>query len=298
MPRTIYLRIAYDGTDFHGWQTQPGLRTVQDTLEQTIRRVVRHPLELVGSGRTDAGVHAAGQAAAFVTTCPLDEQRMLYAIRSRLPEDVTVSAVQEVHPDFDATRSALSKLYRYRIHNTDARPVEHLTQRYAFHCWHPLDAARMADAARHFVGEMDFAAVAGSGCRKPSTVRTVLRCEVERRSEEIWIDVEGRGFLYNQVRNMVGTLINVGVGRWEPDRIPAILASRDRSQAGPTVPARGLCLRWVKYPDHLLRPPDKDGSASPYDALSPDGKNESERVEGPGDAALPAHSSPASPGFS
>ena len=272
MARTVYLRIAYDGTDFHGWQRQPELRTVQGVIEQAVRRVVRHQVELVGSGRTDAGVHAAGQVASFVTTCELPAPRLRYAIGARLPKDVSVIALREVHPDFHATFSATGKLYRYRIFNARHRPVEQLAQRYTYHFWQPVELARIQAAARYFIGKMDFSAMASKGPERTTMVRTVLRCEAIRRHAEIVIDVEGKGFLYNQVRNMVGTLLEVGRGRWEPGHVAQILAGRDRQQAGPTVPARGLSLKWVRYPAELLRSPR--GGAEP-EGRTPPGEAES-----------------------
>lgn len=257
MQRTIYLLTAYDGTDFHGWQDQPGLRTVQDILEQAVRRVVRHQVAVVGSGRTDAGVHAAGHVSHFVTTCEIDPGKMKHAIGSRLPKDISILALCEVDPKFNARHSAISKLYRYRIHNAGGRPVEHKQQRYAYHFWQPLDLDKMRRAARHFVGEKDFAAMAAAGAERETTVRTVLRCDLHRHLDEIRIDVQGKGFLYRQVRNMVGTLVSVGRGLWEPDRVAEILANGSRADAGPTAPARGLCLQWVRYPPHLLVPPDR-----------------------------------------
>lgn len=254
MPRTLYLLTAYDGTDFHGWQSQPGLRTVQSVLEEALRRVLRHPLDLIGSGRTDAGVHAAGHVSSVITTHALDTERLRHAIGSRLPEDVSVVEVREVHPAFDARRSAESKLYRYRIHNTPDRPVEHKTQRYTYHFWHRLDLDRMRVAARHFVGEMDFSAMAAAGCERASMVRRVIRCDIERHLDEVRVDIEGTGFLYKQVRTMAGTLVNIGRGRWEPDCVPGIIESKDRRNAGPCLPAKGLCLQWVRYPPALLRP--------------------------------------------
>ncbi len=250
--RTIALWVAYDGTEFHGWQNQLELRTVQSVLEQALRRVVRHQVDLMGSGRTDAGVHAAGHVSSFVTSCELDPQRLRHSIGSRLPKDISLIALRDVHPRFHATRSAISKLYRYRIHNTAGRPVEQLKQLYTYHFWEPLDLERMQAGARHFIGEMDFAAMAAQGGNRETTVRQVLRCDIERHYDEIRIDVEGTGFLYKQVRTMVGTLLNVGRAFWEPDRIAEILQSGDRANAGPTVPARGLCLQWVKYPPELL----------------------------------------------
>jgi len=252
--RTIALWVAYDGTEFHGWQNQPELRTVQSVLEQALRRVVRHQVDLLGSGRTDTGVHAAGHVSSFRTTCDLDVERFRHAVGSRLPKDVSIIGVRHVHSDFHATRSAISKLYRYRIHNAPGRPVESATHGHTYHFWESLDVERMREGARHFIGEKDFAAMAGKGGNvRETTVRTVLRCGVERHRDEIRIDVEGTGFLYKQVRTMVGTLINVGRGQWAPQRVAEVLAGAERSDAGPTVPARGLCLRWVKYPARLLR---------------------------------------------
>jgi tRNA pseudouridine38-40 synthase len=258
MERTILMRVAYDGTDFHGWQHQPEMRTVQNVLEQALRRVVRHQVYVVGCGRTDAGVHAAGHADQFVTTCELDTDRMRRAIGSRLPKDLTILALREVHPGFHARRSAISKLYRYRVYNAPGRPVEHKARRFTYHFWHPLDVDRMHAAAQHFVGERDFTAMAAAGTVRESMVRRVMRCDVERHLDEIRIDVEGTGFLYKQVRNMVGTLTNVGRGQWEPQRVAEVLESRDRTAAGPTAPARGLCMQWVRYPPDTLVPPVRD----------------------------------------
>jgi len=261
MLRTIALWVAFDGTEFHGWQDQLGPRTVQDEVQQVLRRVVRHPVSLLGSGRTDAGVHAAGHVSSFVTTCELPADRLLHALASRLPEDISIVALREVHSEFHATRSALSKLYRYRVHAAVGRPVEAGVQAHVHHFWEPLDVERMRSAARSFVGTMDFAALAAKGDQRETTVRTVFRCDVERHLDEIRIDVEGDGFLYKQVRTMAGTLLNVGRGHWEPRHVVSILESRDRAQAGPTAPAQGLCLEWVRYPAHLLRPSDPEPNA-------------------------------------
>jgi tRNA pseudouridine38-40 synthase len=262
MERNIRLVVAYDGTDFHGWQDQPGLRTVQGTIQQAVRRVARHQIQVIGSGRTDAGVHAAGQVANFLTTSKIPTEKLKKAIGSRLPKDISIVEASEVSLDFHATGDAVSKLYRYRIHNSPQRPVGRLVQRLTYHFWQPLDVERMRQAARHLVGTMDFSAMASKGSERETMVRTVFRCEVERRYREVQVSVEGGGFLYNQVRNMVGTLIEVGRGHWEPDRLAEIMANRDRANAGPTAPARGLCLCWVRYPPALLvpeapQPPDE-----------------------------------------
>ncbi|MBN1490830.1 MAG: tRNA pseudouridine(38-40) synthase TruA [Phycisphaerae bacterium] len=256
MDRNIRLLIAYDGTDFHGWQRQTDLRTVQGLIEQAARRVARHQVVLIGAGRTDAGVHAAGQVANFLTTCKIPTYNLLRAIGSRLPKDVTLIHTDEVPLNFHSTRAAVRKLYRYTIHNRFGRPVAFLRQRYSYHFWHPLAVERMRDAARAFVGIQDFAAMASRGETRETTVRTVYACNVYRHYDEIRIDVEGRGFLYNQVRNMVGTLIEIGRGHWAVDCIPDILATKDRRNAGPTAPARGLSLQWVQYELDRLPPAD------------------------------------------
>ena len=260
MLRNVRLLIAYDGTEFHGWQKQPGYRTVQDTIEQAIRRVVHHQINLVGSGRTDAGVHARGQVANFETTCEIPCGNLRKAIGSRLPKDVSILRADEVPIGFRACSDPVSKLYRYTIHNTEGRPVGEHIHRFCYHYWHPLDEGRMREAAALLVGTHDFVAFASKGSPRETTVRTVLRLEIFRRFDQLLVDVEGTGFLYNQVRNMVGTLIEIGRGHWDPACAGVILASRDRSQAGPTAPARGLSLQWVRYdltrpPESFLRPP-------------------------------------------
>ncbi len=247
MERNIKLIIAYDGTDFHGWQRQPGLRTVQGMVEQAVRRVCQHQVNVVGAGRTDAGVHAAGQTANFVTKSDIPAANLMRAIGGRLPKDITLIHATDVPLMFHSTRAAVGKLYRYTIYNAVGRPVERLRQRYVYHFWQPLDVDRMAEAAPAFLGEQDFAAMASRGDDRENTVRTVTACQVYRHYDEVRVDVEGRGFLYNQVRNMVGTLIEIGRGHWPVDCVPEILASRDRKRAGPTAPARGLSLQWVRY---------------------------------------------------
>lgn len=248
MERNLKLTMAYDGTGFHGWQRQAGVRTVQEEIERIARGVIRHPLEIVGASRTDAGVHAEGQVAHLRTTTPIPTTNLHRAIGHRLPDDVALVHVAEAPLGFHATRDALCKLYRYRIHNDLRPPAEYLAARYVWHVWYDLDAARMQAAAAALVGTHDFAGFASAGGQRRTTVRTVHRLEVCRRCDTLLIDVEGSGFLYNQVRNLVGTLVEVGRGHWPPERVTEILASRDRRLAGPTAPPHGLCLRWIKYP--------------------------------------------------
>ena len=247
MLRNIKLIIAYDGTDFHGWQTQPGLRTVQDEIETAAKRVCGHPLKISGAGRTDAGVHARGQVATFLDESGIPAANLARAIGHRLPLDISIVHACEAPLELHASRSARSKLYRYRLHTGDRRPVERMRQRYAYHLWLRLDPDRIRAAAARLVGTHDFAGMASKGSPRATTVRTIRRISVRRVLDEVLIDVEGDGFLYNQVRNMVGTLIEIGRGHWPCERIDEILEARDRSLAGPTAPAQGLCLQWVRY---------------------------------------------------
>ena len=249
------LVLAYDGTDFHGWQFQPELRTVQACLEQALRRTLRHRVNLHGCSRTDSGVHAAGYVANLYTPSEMRAGAIASSVGSRLPKDISLLHVEDVPLTFHATRSAVTKLYRYRIHNLRTRPCERMDQGKVYHCWQPLDLERMRAAAAAWVGEHDFTSFASSGNDRQSNVRRIRRIEIHRSGPEIRIDVEGDGFLYKQVRNMVGTLCEFGHGRREPESAAQILAARDRTKAGATAPARGLCLQWVRYDMRRLPEP-------------------------------------------
>lgn len=274
------LTIAYDGTDFHGWQKQwfkgsgapeeagssflPGsprvagppddqgrvpLRTVQHVVEQAVREVLREPVDVLGASRTDAGVHAKFQTAAFTTgddrRGPPDE-RMAQAINSRLPDDVLVTEAQKVGDDFDPIRDCTSKGYSYSIHTGRERPL--WNRRYVHHEWVELDDCAVAKAAPLFVGEHDFAAFAAAGHGRESTIRTVYDCSARRVDERlIVIRISGNGFLYNMVRIIAGTLVEVGKGRMTMEDVAAALQSGDRRQAGPTLPPEGLCLEWARF---------------------------------------------------
>lgn len=246
----IRLTIAYDGGDFHGWQIQPNGRSVQAELEAAIQRLTGESVRLRGAGRTDAGVHARGQVAAFSTASgiPLDAWRA--ALNSRLPKDVAILSACAARPDFDPRRHALRKLYRYTIHADPVRPV--LERRTRWHWKGRLDVAAMRAAAARLLGEHDFASFANQECAKlgKHTVRTVDAITIDHGPPCLTISVEGRSFLYNMVRNIVGTLVDVGAGRFAPAEMDRILAARDRQQAGQGAPAHGLCLEWIQYPDH------------------------------------------------
>ena len=244
--RNVKLTIAYDGSGYHGWQRQePSIITVQEVLEGAMVRTVDHPVKVRGSGRTDTGVHATGYVANFFTDTRIPSEQLHNAINARLPRDIRVRKAEDVPDDFDAILSTKSKLYRYTLFNhADFPPCQ---ARYAYHYWRPCDVAPMQEAGKMIVGERDFSSFACTRHNRQTTVRTVLRCDVSRRGEWIYFDVEGTGFLYHMVRNIVGTLLEVGRGYWPPEKVAEILAACDRNVAGPTAPPNGLSLEWVRY---------------------------------------------------
>ncbi|MBL8878982.1 MAG: tRNA pseudouridine(38-40) synthase TruA [Phycisphaerales bacterium] len=247
-PRRFRMVLAYDGTDFSGWQRQIGVRTVQQQVEHTIARIVWHHMTVTGASRTDAGVHARGQVAHFDTSCDIPDDRLRYVIGARLPEDITLVDFRRAEPRFHAIRDAVAKLYCYRVFVSTPNATRSLANRGAWHVWHPLDLDALRDAAGRLVGRHDFNGFAGRGSPRENTVRTIHRFDIRRRFEELHFEVCGDGFLFKQVRNMVGTLVEIGRGHWRPERIDEILSSCDRMRAGPTAPPQGLCLEWIRYP--------------------------------------------------
>ncbi len=253
--RNIKLVIAYNGANYHGWQRQAdGVDTIQQRIEQAATKVVRHPVTVCGASRTDAGVHAAGQVANFYTTnasIPLSGLRR--AMNSRLPADIAVRSATQVPETFHAARSAVGKTYRYGIWLGPQRPVEQAGQVYRYA--RPLDAERMQAAADRLLGTHDFRGLASAAEARENTTRTIQRCCVAEADGQITLTVEGDGFLYHMVRNLTGTLIEIGRGHWPPERIDKILASRDRNDAGPTAPPDGLSLLCLHYrPEDLQQP--------------------------------------------
>ena len=246
LPRNVKLTVEYDGTAYHGWQRQANALTVQQVLEEGIAAIVGHEVTLYGSGRTDAGVHALGQVASFHIRSTIPADRLPHAINSAIPPDIAVVRADDVAHDFHARYSATGKTYRYTILCRPVRPA--VGARYVHWVRRALDAAAMQAAAAHFVGEHDFAAFETESTGEGS-VRTVTEAGVERDGERIEFTVSANGFLYNMVRAMVGTLLEVGLGKRPPDDIPRLLAARDRSLVGPTAPAKGLCLMQVDYGD-------------------------------------------------
>jgi tRNA pseudouridine38-40 synthase len=241
------LVLEYDGTDFAGWQSQAqGERTVQATLVAALAEFTTGPVRVAGAGRTDAGVHAEGQVAAATLDTRLDAATLLRALNAKLPDDLAVVAVAPAPDGFDPRREARGKLYRYAVWNgTEPSP---LRRRRWHHVREPLDVPAMRSAAADLVGRRDFASFQGAGSSATSTVRTLTRAAVEGGARgEVRFELEGDGFLRHMVRNAVGTLLEVGLGRRDPGSLPALLAARDRSRAGPTAPACGLTLVRVDY---------------------------------------------------
>ena len=258
--RNIKFTIAYDGTDFSGWQAQPGQVTVQGVLTDVLEKLTQRRLTIYAAGRTDAGVHAAGQVINFRTQSPLTTGEFQHAFNSLLPPSIRVNSAEEVGPDFHSRWDATAKTYRYRIFRGSVVPP--FLWRYVDHDLRELDFDAMAEAARHFIGEHDFTSFAAStgseeDDRERTTVRTVYRSEWLRTQDagprdggEEWVYlVRGRSFMRHMVRKMVGAMVEVGRGKLDPADIPQVLALRDRSKTGPTMPPHGLCLENVEYPD-------------------------------------------------
>jgi len=243
----LKLVIAYDGGAYHGWQRQAaGVDTVQERIETVAARVLRHPVTVCGAGRTDAGVHAEGQVANLHTSnlaVPIVGLRR--AMNSRLPADIAVRSVAPVPDDFHASRSAVGKTYRYRLQLAPQRRADLAGRVWAY--WRPLEIERMQEAAWRLLGEHDFRGFAGSAEDRESTVRRIFRCSVSEQGQEMHVVVTGNGFLYNMVRNIVGTLVEIGRGHGPPERIETILSTADRRQAGPTAPPDGLSMVCVYY---------------------------------------------------
>lgn len=245
--RTICLKLAYDGTRYSGWQAQPGRPTVQGAVAEAIRGISGEEILPRGCSRTDAGVHALAQIVGFTTSSDLSAAVWVRALNARLPPDVTVVAGCEAPPEFHPLRAAVRKTYRYRIHDALWRPV---LQRHLVWRWKSrLDVAAMQEAATALVGEHDFTSFETTPSTRPSKIRTVYRLEVARRSSdadipdaEVWMEVEGNGFLYNMVRIIAGSLVMVGCGKRRPQWLRDVLAARSRPAAGPTAPPQGLVL--------------------------------------------------------
>ena len=243
--RCIRMTVQYDGTDYHGWQEQPGVPTVQGVLVERLATILGERPAVEGASRTDAGVHALGQVAALRTEHAIEAERLEAALNSRLPAAIAVADTAEAPLDFSPSRDAVAKHYRYRLYRGRAKPV--LEARYVWHWYRPIEVEPMREAARLLVGRHDFRSFEGGGSARENTVREVTRLDVTEAGPEVHFDIEGGGFLYRMVRNLVGTLVEVGRGHHPPPWVREVLEAADRSSAGPTAPPHGLCLLAVRY---------------------------------------------------
>lgn len=256
--KRVLLVVAYDGTAYHGWQVQPNGNTIEGQLNTHLSQLLAEEITVIGASRTDAGVHARCNLAVFDTNARMPAEKVSYALNQRLPEDIRIVKSMEVSQAFHPRKIDSKKTYEYQIYNAEfPSPIHRL---YSYFTYVPLDVEKMRKAARYLVGEHDFFSLSTYKSEVESTVRTIYALDIEVKQEQvdalaqterifipqmITIRVTGNGFLYNMVRIIAGTLMEVGRGRMEPDQIPKILQAKDRQMAGPTAPAKGLTL--VKY---------------------------------------------------
>ena len=246
--RNIKLIIEYDGKEFNGWQKQPNKLNIQGTIEKAIEAITKEKVELMASGRTDAGVHALGQVANFKTNSNIPIDKFAIAINSNLKKSIIIKSAEEVDEKFHSRLSCKKKTYRYIINNSKYGTAIYRNLETCIK--EKLDIEKMKEAVKYFEGEHDFKAFKASGTSSKSSVRTIYKAEViEKENDRIYVELTGNGFLYNMVRIIVGTLVEVGMGKIEPQDIKGIIDSKDRKNAGKTLPPQGLYLLRVEYGD-------------------------------------------------
>ena len=243
--KRIKLTIAYDGTNYCGWQVQPNGITVEEVVNKALKKLTGEDIQVIGASRTDSGVHALGNVAVFDTYTTIPPERISYALNQRLPEDIVIVKSEEVAEDFHPRYCDCSKTYEYHILNTRIPiPTKRLTNYFVSY---DLDVEKMRKAAGYLIGEHDFVSFCNVRTDVEDTVRTVTELELLKDGEEITIRISGNGFLYNMVRIIVGTLIRVGRGFYEPEKVKEILEAKDRKAAGVTAPPHGLILAEIRY---------------------------------------------------
>lgn len=243
--RNIKLTIEYDGKCYNGWQKQPDKLNIQGEIEKAIEEITGEKVDLTASGRTDAGVHSLGQTANFKTDSKIPIEKFAKAINSRLKKSIVIKSAEEVDEKFHSRYSVKSKTYRYIINNSENGTA--IYRGLEYHVPMKLDYEKMNEAIKYFIGEHDFKAFKASGTSSKSSVRKILDGSVRKEGERVIIEVTGTGFLYNMVRIISGTLLDVGLGKIKPENIPSIIESKDRTKAGKTLPAHGLYLLQVNY---------------------------------------------------
>lgn len=248
--KRVRLVVAYDGTNYHGWQLQPGAVTIESELNEALTRLLGEPIQVIGASRTDSGVHSMGNVAVFDTVHRMPADKISFALNQRLPEDIRIQSSEQVADDWHPRKCRCVKTYEYRILNRKMElPSERL---YSCFCHYDLNLEKMRQAAAFLEGEHDFKSFCNVRTQVLDTVRTVYEIKIDRRDNDIIaIRVTGNGFLYNMVRILVGTLLSVGMGQREPEDMKKILAACDRAAAGPTAPAKGLMLVKMEYPETI-----------------------------------------------
>ena len=247
--RRIKLVVSYDGTAYCGWQLQPNGVTIEEVLNKTLSELLKEQVMVIGASRTDSGVHAMGNVAVFDTESRIPGDKICFALNQRLPDDIRIQASEEVPLTFHPRKANCTKTYEYKILN---RKIDMPLQRlYSHFCYFPLDVEKMQKAASYLVGEHDFKSFCTVRTQAEETVRTIYRLDVTKAGDMITIRISGSGFLYNMVRIITGTLVKVGMGVYSPEKMEEILEARDRSAAGPTIPARGLTLVSMEYEKEL-----------------------------------------------
>ena len=241
----VKMTVAYDGTNYKGWQVQPNGITIEEVLNKNLSNLLGEEIVVSGASRTDSGVHSLGNIAVFDTNTRMPADKIAFALNQRLPEDIVAQGSSEVedgwHPRYQNSR----KTYEYRILNRTFRMPTRRMDTYFYH--YPLDVEKMKKAASYLVGEHDFKSFCAIGAQVKTTVRTIYACDVEKEGDIITIRVTGNGFLYNMVRIIAGTLVQIGGGAIEPEAMEAILLKKDRSAAGPTAPAHGLTMMGIEF---------------------------------------------------
>lgn len=256
--KRVMLIVAYEGTNYRGWQIQNNGITIESVLNETLSQLLGEKIAVIGASRTDSGVHSLGNVAVFDTNARMPADKISYALNQRLPEDIVVQASMEVRPDFHPRKCRSTKTYEYRILNRRF-PIPTL-RRDTYFYYYPLDAQRMEQAAGYLVGVHDFKSFCSIHTQAADTVREIYSCRVEKQGDVIVIRVSGAGFLYNMVRIIAGTLIQVGSGERQPEDIPEILEKCDRAAAGPTAPAHGLTMMGIVFSQEADLMPEAGGN--------------------------------------
>lgn len=247
--KRVKLVVAYDGTNYRGWQLQPNGVTIEEVLNRALTELLKEPIAVIGASRTDSGVHARGNVAVFDTENRMPADKICFALNQRLPEDIRIQSSEEVSADWHPRKANCIKTYEYRILNRKiAMPLERL---YSHFCYVALDVERMRQAAQYIIGEHDFKSFCTVRTQAEETVRTVYSLDIDKKDDMITIRISGNGFLYNMVRIIAGTLMKVGMGVYPPEHVAEIIEARDRQQAGQTALAKGLTLVSLEYETEL-----------------------------------------------